>query len=638
MNMIKRILLWILLFNMQVVFGAIKQSNLKSVTEEHKEDMDVGYTSFGAPEYVVSKTENGKKIGGEFLLSNQGFYAEIPIYGIRSVPTKRTPEESRACFLKYSREASPEELALLREYDVEHLRIIDFDSIVKGLPEELQQEIFRVKAMLEACQGAIVQGGQLWLGIEEAMLKGASCDEIFLKGIQEIAGKCAESLASGKVDEATKAGTYLEEEYESIRSSLTEELKSALWGENTVWEAFMREKITPLRLSWLEASLGDLRAVKQWYDYILRWFKEISICPTRRVAVYAQEGIVSGKSSVKQADLRFEGNFLCEMNSETIEAFKKEFRKDFFRLLFESIKATPYSLVECKPEFLVLSLVLLRGQEFSTDYGYYASNLTERLRLALDDMYNKEQQGYDSSLKHPKEVSEALCGFLSFALYDRLGIMWDYSLVGNLDSPLEDRLFKLLKAPLGMAPVQLSGDTLRLWFGLCEESSETIEMEPQKFYNLIQIVALHGSPENIWTGVGFASIDGCVYVNRMIMGQSSYVLPYYRHKFSCHTLLPIDIFCTGPKISEKIRSFFWEATPTVVNEILEEVKKCINAPKPWHGPMQVGRCDEKTLCMIGRSWIDWLQLVSGRKDLTLDCQRGINQVLPLMNKYLALYK
>ena len=632
MNMIKRILLWVLLFNMQVVFGAIKQSSLKDFTEEHEEDIDVGYTSFGAPEYVVSKTENGKKIEETFLLSNQGFYADIPIYGIRSVPTKRPPEESHVHFLEYSREASPKELAPLRKYGVEHLRIIDFDSIIKGLPEEPQQEILHVKAMLEAYQRAIWQGGPLWLRIEDAMLEGVSCDGFFLKGVQEIAGKCAEVLVSGKVDEATKTGTPLEDDavealYESTRSSLTKELKSALWGENTVWEVFMCEKITPLHLPWLEASLEDLRAVKQWYDYILRWFERISICPTRRVAVYSQEGIVSDEIFGEQPNLRFEGNFLCEMNPETIEAFRKEFRKDFLKLLLGSIKATPYSPVKCKPEFLVLSLVLLKDLEFSTDYGYYASNLMERLCLALDDMYDK-QRGY----KHSEDVSEALCGFLSFALYDRLGIMWDYSLVGNLDSALEERLFKLLKAPSGMAPVQLSGDALRLWFGLCEASSETIEMEPQKFYNLIQMVTLHGGPENIWTGVGFASIDGCVYVNRMIMGQSSYVLPYYRHKFSCHTLLSIDKFCTGPKISEKIRSFFLKATPTGVKEILKEVEERANVPKPWHGPKQVGRCDEETLYEMGNPWIFWLQLVSG-----FDHQREIKQVFRLMDKYLALY-
>ena len=604
--MIKQMLLWVLLFNMQVVFGFFTEENLKDFIEKNKDDIRVRRTSFGFPKCIVLKNEKAKEAWEAFLRSMPDGDGEPPIYGIRSVPTKRTLDESKKCFWDCSREASPKELALVHEYGVEYVRIIDLDSIVNGLPEELQQEVFRVRAMLEAYQRAIGQGGSLWLRIEDAILEGVSCNEFSLEKIDEIVNKCTEAEVSGKREEATKAGTLLEK-----------------------WKA-------DLHLTGLETSLEDLRAVKQWYDYIHEWFNEISICLTRRVAVYVQEGTVSDEFSGEQADLRFEGNFLCKMNPETIGNFRKEFRKDFLNVFLESIKATPYGEVKCKPEFFVLCLVLLKDLEFSADYGYYASNLTERLRLALDDMY-MEQQNYDRVPECSENVSEALCGFLSFALYDRLGIMWNYSLVGDLDLPLEQRLFGLLKAPSDMAPVQLSSDTVRLWFGLNEATSETVEMDAQKFYNLIQMVTLHGGPENIWTGVGFASIDGCVYVNRMIMGQSSYVLPYYRHKFSCHTLLSMDKFGIGPKISEKIRTFFQKSTPDSIREILEKVEKRVNVSKPWNGPMQVGYRDEKALYEICKPWIVWLQLVSGPKTLPHDSQREINSVLPFMNKYLVLY-
>ena len=52
----------------------------------------------------------------------------------------RTPEERRACFLRYSREATAEELALVAGWGVRGLRIVDFDSIVNGLCREAQKE------------------------------------------------------------------------------------------------------------------------------------------------------------------------------------------------------------------------------------------------------------------------------------------------------------------------------------------------------------------------------------------------------------------------------------------------------------------------------------------------------------------
>ena len=55
------------------------------------------------------------------------------------IPQNRTPEERRASFLRYSREANAEELALVDGWDVKGLRIVDFGSIVNGLDDEAQK-------------------------------------------------------------------------------------------------------------------------------------------------------------------------------------------------------------------------------------------------------------------------------------------------------------------------------------------------------------------------------------------------------------------------------------------------------------------------------------------------------------------
>ena len=64
--------------------------------------------------------------------------ADVPA-SLTDIPQNRTPEERRASFLKYSREANAEELALVDGWDVKGLRIVDFDSIVNGLDDEAQK-------------------------------------------------------------------------------------------------------------------------------------------------------------------------------------------------------------------------------------------------------------------------------------------------------------------------------------------------------------------------------------------------------------------------------------------------------------------------------------------------------------------
>lgn len=520
--MLRRILLYYCLFN--VAFGKPNQEKLKEFIRSQGSNVEFSCTSFGFPSEIICGNETAEKALCDFLIETKD--TEIPSViqshkEVWTMPMHRTPEEFRACFLKYSREASAKELALLQEYGVEQVRIIDSDSIVNCLPEDLQQEVLRVKAMLEAYQRAIWRVRPLWVRIEEAMLEGVPCDKFFLKRIQEIADKCAEARVLRKEDEATKAGTPLEDDavialYESIRSDLLPKLKSALRNEKTAWETFLREEIAPLHLQWLEASLEDLRAVKQWYDYICGWFSELCIKPTHLVKIYKKVKVRSLLEFENPEKLILLHVFPCFMDLTTIECFKKELYKAFLAIVAEPSDYVEFlgpAPKENVVKILSLSFVLLKNLQFPADYTYYAHNLSEKFSLLSDDPY------YSDSISGGKGK---LLRFLLCALYDRLGIVWDYSLVGNMDSPLEKNLFHFLEpTSQDVATVQVPLSNRRLFFkDDIHDTDYPLEMPLQKFYNVTQMSLLHGGSEYIWQNVGFASIDDSIYVNRIRIGKT----------------------------------------------------------------------------------------------------------------------
>lgn len=558
MSIIKRIASCLLLINLQIFWGAFTQEDLEKLIEEHKDSIGVLRTSFGFPECIILKTEEGKKVWEDFLhfMGNADVLrSEESIHGSWSVPIKRTPEKIRECFLKYSRKASDEELALVSEYGVKYLRIIDCNSIVNALDEGLRQEFLRVKEKAEAYKSA---QALVWWGM-------------------------------GSEEELEKAKTDL-------------------------------------------------------FDFLdFWWFGKLRINNTYRLSVYSCGKLTDRDFNRRDEYLSLEGSFSCSMNSETFENFKKELRETALELITNSLIGDypPYY----NAELLVLSLVILEYMDFSADYIYDARNLMERFNLMLDQKPYRVFVNSDEFRRitddMPSRRRDILYRFLIFTLYERLGIMWNYSLVGNLDLPLERGLLGFLKVPSGSTePIQVPCDVRQLWFGLDEATPEPMEMEPQRFYTLAQISVLHGGPENIWAGIGFADIDGCIYVNRTIVGKlDKFGIPAPEIHNAPGLLKSMNHW---PIFSKDIYDFVINATPRVFYEIAEKFDKRLFETKPWRRPpvLVAGKLlpapVTESLREICKPWSIWLQLLSGC-GRSKDWQREVKLLKPFMDKYLMFY-
>ena len=123
---------------MGVAFGMLSsQEEIEAFIAAQGENIEVKRTLAGFPKEIILKNE----IAEEALMvlgSSHGDTMPLPEEEYPT-PPDRTPDERRACFEKYSRPASAEERALVAEWDVKDLRIVDFNSIVEGLDDEAQK-------------------------------------------------------------------------------------------------------------------------------------------------------------------------------------------------------------------------------------------------------------------------------------------------------------------------------------------------------------------------------------------------------------------------------------------------------------------------------------------------------------------
>ena len=130
--MIKKISLYGLCFNLGVAFGLPTQAKLETFLKTHETGVEIKRNALGFPEEIALKNEDTKKAWQDFLASPETWKEDaIPcedtnVPQTRELPQEKervpyTNEERRACFEKYSREATPEEFALVSEHQVNNV-------------------------------------------------------------------------------------------------------------------------------------------------------------------------------------------------------------------------------------------------------------------------------------------------------------------------------------------------------------------------------------------------------------------------------------------------------------------------------------------------------------------------------------
>ena len=164
----------------QYEISSEKQVETSEVTS--KENKEVGSLSTEAQSLEVASEvnqagraesiENSAEASEDVADSEEYYYPNFK---------KRTEEEMRACFLKYSREATEAELASVAGWGVKGLRFVDFDSIVSGLDDETQKEEARrlIKEENEVLSEAIDK----W--VEEREVRSTYSLKIFISGEEE---------------------------------------------------------------------------------------------------------------------------------------------------------------------------------------------------------------------------------------------------------------------------------------------------------------------------------------------------------------------------------------------------------------------------------------------------------------------
>lgn len=143
-------------------------------------------------------------------------------------------------------------------------------------------------------------------------------------------------------------------------------------------------------------------------------------------------------------------------------------------------------------EVLVLSLVLL--EDLKIDVEYYNFYQLEHLNI-MELYYNLRER-----------------------LFNRLGIEAKASFVGDLDSKLEGDLFRFVEElPDVPDTIEIPRDVLPGLINdyLGDETTEVVKISRQKFYRIFQIALLWHRFDELWDRIGFANVDGVIYVNRM---------------------------------------------------------------------------------------------------------------------------
>ncbi len=114
---------------------------------------------------------------------------------------------------------------------------------------------------------------------------------------------------------------------------------------------------------------------------------------------------------------------------------------------------------------------------------------------------------------------QSLCHELNHALHYQLGIEGHYSLAGDLESALEQDLFRLddklpehtdyyIQIPRMLACHLFST-------GHRSDMTDMLKFSQQKLHRLLQISLPWDHLEETWNIIGFANIDDCIYVNTL---------------------------------------------------------------------------------------------------------------------------
>ena len=144
--MIKKISLYGLCFNICVAFGWPTQKQLEDFLTKQGDKVKVLRATIGEltfPDEIVFEDKNVQETLETYCKRYEtGALDEYSEY--RSMPKKLTPKECNACFLKYSRTATEAERSLVAGWGVDHLRIVDFNSIVDGCDNEEQKREARL--------------------------------------------------------------------------------------------------------------------------------------------------------------------------------------------------------------------------------------------------------------------------------------------------------------------------------------------------------------------------------------------------------------------------------------------------------------------------------------------------------------
>ena len=540
-----------LLIVCQIVFGTSSQEQLEKFIEEQGEAIKVFRTSFGFPDCIVLKTEDNLKALEEFLdttldTEETHNFGKQRYSGSRvwAIPMDYTPEERRKYFLKYSRKASSEELNLVSKYGVENLRIVDFDSIIDGLDRkqeflclrEISQFTYYNRRREDIVHRALKQSAfaDHWLNSVVARftdtLVGQKEQEDNAKGIfwceDSYAGMwraTREFLLDGfegrnpEVAPSRSIRAFVKSEFREIYKSITLISENPEAGS----DSFVEKWMFPGHLK------EDLRIEEKcfrWYNYLYNWFNELRVGGTHCVTVYKENG--------EWEELSYIGRFPCLMSPETIEIFKKELQNDILELFYKAAEdrtgGTVFYKSDYKMDCLILFLLLLKNMEFPADYAYHAYNQMAQRYIALKQgprnpksWYIIEDEGSHDKIRREQKSREdhldELYEFLRVALYDYLGIRWHYSLVGNLDLPLEKGLFGFRDVPseIGSIPYRrVSKEALQFLLDRYEDDGIPVEFSPKRFYSLAQMSILMDGSEKVWEDVGFANVDNCIYVNR----------------------------------------------------------------------------------------------------------------------------
>lgn len=238
-----------------------------------------------------------------------------------------------------------------------------------------------------------------------------------------------------------------------------------------------------------------------------KWFEQRDIKNTYPLKIKGFDGPEESK---------WHEGLLCSLEDEHINNFKT------------SLKTTLEKMMDHEKtrETLILTLVLCKNLKFAInthrapwfDYNIVYFQLCDNVAMNVAALYHE----------------------LNHVLHLQLGIYPGYfSIIGNFATELEQRLFKFLpKCSQEEESVAIPQKMLSFLVHEpdCSFEEGCVEnVSKAKLYRIAQLVLLWNSLEEIWNMIGFANIDGCIYINR-ISDFNLLEIPHWTHVRFCNFL------------------------------------------------------------------------------------------------------